>query len=180
MKNQRLYKAEMTGFPAEALYWLREDLIPEWLDGRSEGQETRADGEWYAFEDTTWEPEEWPEYVLANQLIDRRETERQGHTVYMSFCWPSTDRIYKSRSSAQARVDLIEMWGGKAVLLETTTDWTPVEVANRRRAQERLQARISRKQSELWALTEKLDSVPISPELIRVIGLSADRLKAVR
>ena len=159
MKNQRLYKAEMTGFPAEALYWLREDKIPEWLDGCSEDQETRADGEWYAFEDTTWEPEEWAEYVVVNQLIDRRETEQLGHTVYMDFFWPSTDRIYKSRSSAQARVDLIEMWGGKAVLLETTTDWTPVEVANRQRKIQRLEARRAKKLMDAAELVEQIEAL---------------------
>lgn len=133
MKNQRLYKAEMTGFPPEALIWRHENEVPEWEAGFEVAEETRKDGIWYGFEDPTWEPEGWDEYVVANDLVDRRETERQGHTVYMTFRWPSTERNYKSRSSAQDRVNLIEMWGGKAELLETTTDWIPVSEANKRR-----------------------------------------------
>lgn len=156
MNNHRLYKAEMTGFPKEALTWLHEDEIPEWLDGCSEDQETREDGEWYAFENTSWEPDEWAEYAVANQLIDRRETERRGYTVYMGFFWPDTSKIYKSRSSAQARVNLIEMWGGKAVLLETTTEWQSVKTANRLRKRDRTLAAIERKNAEVGKLYEKL------------------------
>ena len=159
MKNQRLYKAEMTGFPPEALIWRHENEVPEWEAGFEVAEETRKDGIWYGFEDPTWEPEGWDEYVVANDLVDRRETERQGHTVYMTFRWPSTERNYKSRSSAKDRVNLIEMWGGTAELMETTTDWTPVEVANRQRKIQRLEARRAKKLMDAAELIEQIEAL---------------------
>ena len=158
MKNQRLYKAEMTGFPPEALIWRHENDVPEWEAGFEVAEETRTDGVWYALEDPSWVPDDWAEYVLTNQLIDRRETERQGHTVYMGFHWPSTERIYKSRSSAQDRVNLIEMWGGKAELMETTTDWIPVSKANARRRNKARLERIEKLDAEAQRIADEMEA----------------------
>lgn len=86
------------------------------------------------------DPEGWTEFCQ----------EKWGE--YKPFFYPSTQRIYKSRSAAQRRVDIINHWGGNAVVLECTPQWETVEAANKRREYARISARIKRKQSELNAL----------------------------
>lgn len=86
------------------------------------------------------EPEGWAEFCEA----------KWGE--YKPFFWPSTDKIFRSRSSAQARVDIINRWGGKAVLVECTPVWETVEAANARRKAARVQERIERKSQEMLGL----------------------------
>lgn len=97
------------------------------------------------------EPEGWREYALAAWPDGPREGEYWPNG-YKPFFWPKTDVPYKSRSSAQARVDIINRWGGKAVVVECEPEWVPVAEANRRRAQQRLHKRIDKKMRELAAL----------------------------
>ena len=93
--------------------------------------------DWEAF---VHEPEGWHEHCLAKWGEHR------------PFFFPSDRRIYRSRSSAQERVDLINRWGGSAVLVECDVDWVPVEVANEHRRRARVQGRIERLRSEIERL----------------------------
>lgn len=70
------------------------------------------------------------------------------------FYIPSDRPIYRSRSAAQARVDLINRWlgPGSAILVETETDWTHVAAANARRKRARNAARIDRLREQIRAL----------------------------
>jgi hypothetical protein len=94
----------------------------------------------------SYEPEDWAEYC------------HQEWGEYREFFWPTDHKIYRSRSAAQSRVDLINRWGGAAVLLEADVEWIPIEEANRRRERARLAQRIARKQAELEALKSKVEA----------------------
>ncbi|MDU3273367.1 MAG: hypothetical protein E7D41_08305 [Cutibacterium sp.] len=66
---------------------------------------------------------------------------------------PSTSRVYRSRSSAQDRVDLVNRWGGNATLVEADVEWVPSDEARRRR---RLAA-LDKKRAEVAARLEEID-----------------------
>lgn len=99
------------------------------------------------------DPEGWAEYCL----------EKWGE--HKPFFWPSDRPIYRSRSSAQARVDLINRWGGDAVLVECDVTWTPTAVANARRARVRREARIRRLEAEVGRLREEAQSAWVNAML---------------
>ena len=102
----------------------------QYVEGQPTGDyDEDAFGELYL--DECPEPEGWAEHC------------RQLWGEHKPFFPPSDRPIYRSRSSAQARVNLINRWlgPGSAILVETETDWTPVTVANTRRAQARQAAR---------------------------------------
>jgi len=86
-------------------------------------------------------PEGWDEYCL----------EKWGEP--REFFMPSTSRVYRSRSSAQDRVDLVNRWGGNATLVEADVEWVPSDEARRRR---RLAA-LDRKRAEMAARLEEID-----------------------
>lgn len=65
-------------------------------------------------------PEGWDDYCL----------EKWGEP--REFFMPSTSRVYRSRSSAQDRVDLVNRWGGNATLVEADVEWVPSDEARRR------------------------------------------------
>ena len=93
--------------------------------------------------DTFPEPDGWGEHCMA-LWGEHRDF------------FPPTDRhLYRSRSAAQRRVDLINRWfgDGAAVLVEATCDWVPVKDANARREQARRQARIDKLRAQIEALT---------------------------
>lgn len=108
-----------------------------------------TDDEWDEDEDD-WTPDTegpadppgWAEYC----------TERWGE--YKDFFAPTDRKLYRSRSAAQGRVNLINRWfgDGAAVLLETDTEWTPVAEAVARRAGQKRQARIDKLRAEADAL----------------------------
>lgn len=137
MSAQRLYKAE----------WVHEGEV-ELEDWEQELFES-------GFQDSR-EPDGWREYALDRWGTIPGEGERwpNGHKP---FFWPSTDRIYRSRSAAQARVDMINRWGGNAVLMECTPLWVQVSVANARRRELRLDERIAAKRAELERLVNDRD-----------------------
>ena len=109
------------------------------------------------------EPEGWREFALVNWPEGPRPGEVWPNG-YKPFFWPKTNVPYKSRSAAQSRVNAINHWGGRAVLVECTPEWVPVEEANRRRAQDRLRQRAAKKRAELIALEAHL------PEYERSVG----------
>lgn len=75
------------------------------------------------------------------------------------FFIPSDRKIYRSRSSAHERVDLINRWGGHAVLVEADVDWVPVELANRRRKAARLKDRRDRLRHQLGRTITELNEL---------------------
>lgn len=104
------------------------------------------DGDLWTF---TWadNPDGWDDYCM----------ERWGET--RDFYPPSDRKVYRSRSSAQARVDLINRWlgDGAAILVETETAWMPTSEANKRRAARRAMQRIAKLQDRIDAITATLD-----------------------
>lgn len=68
---------------------------------------------------------------------------------YKPFFWPKTGVPYRSRSSAQHRVDIINRWGGNAVVMECTPVWQTVAEAKADRERVRLQERMDRLHVEL-------------------------------
>lgn len=74
---------------------------------------------------------------------------------HRDFFLPSEKKVFRSRSAAQARVDLVKRWGGDAVLLEGTVQWETVEAANRRRKRSRSQSRINALEAQIDALREE-------------------------
>lgn len=85
-------------------------------------------------------PEQWREFCMRQ------------YGELKPFFLPVAGRLYKSRSAAIARRDLIRYWGGKAEVLECTPVWETVEAANKRRELERLEKRIAKKRDELSEL----------------------------
>lgn len=103
------------------------------------------------------EPEGWREYALkAWPVKPEHEVWPDG---YKPFFWPKTDVPYLSRSTAQKRVDIINRWGGRAVVVECTPHWETVSAANARRANARLLKRIEKKQLELMRLEALVGAV---------------------
>lgn len=100
------------------------------------------------------EPEGWAEYCQ----------DKWGKHV--DFFMPSDRQIYRSRSSAQTRVNLINRWGGEgaAVLVECEPQWVQTSTANRQRKAERLRRRYSE-------LAEQVDD--IAHELAALDGVAA-------
>lgn len=90
------------------------------------------------------EPEGWREHSV----------ELWG--CYRRFFPPSDRPIYRSRSAAQRRVDLINRWLGEgaAILLETETEWLPIREANRRRWRARVDKKVARLEAEIARVKE--------------------------
>lgn len=101
------------------------------------------------------EPAGWAEY--AREAWPVKPEHEVWPNGYKPFFWPKTDVPYKSRSSAQYRVDIINRWGGRAVVVECTPHWETVSAANQRRARERLQKSVDRKRAELAELEARLN-----------------------
>lgn len=72
------------------------------------------------------------------------------------FFLPSAGRIYKSRSAAIERADLINYWGGKAKVLECTPVWEDLEAAKKRRERDRLVKRREKHVREAGALSARI------------------------
>ena len=102
----------------------------------------------------------WTEVAGAPEGWDAYCQEKWGEPH--QFFIPSDRPIYRSRSSAQARVNLINRWGGNAVLVEADVDWVPVEVANARRRNRKRMARVK----QLHATAEKV-LLDMEPEHLR-------------
>ena len=104
----------------------------------------------------TREPAGWEEYSFERWGNDVQD-EETGTWSHRPFHWPRTDKVFLSRSSAQYRVDIISRWGGNAVVVECDPVWVPVEEANKRRENARIQMRIDKKQVELLRLKLSLN-----------------------
>lgn len=140
MSAERLYKAE----------WVTDEDGDEIVD-----TDTRP---WVSAGRYYLEPAGWREYAIERwgTVPPKNEYWPQGHKP---FFWPSTDRIFRSRSAAQRRVDIINHWGGRAVLVECTPEWMTVSAANAQRKAKRLKAKRARVLEELNAVTDALRAV---------------------
>lgn len=143
MSAQRLYKAE----------WVTDEDHEIDTSGVVWDISTQAPAGWREYAQDMW-----PEYCAC-------EPDENGHywkcdgLCFKPFFWPNTDKVFRSRSSAQARVDIINRWGGRAVLVECTPEWMTVSAANARRKRERIKQRIARKTVELEALQDAFEAV---------------------
>lgn len=117
----RLYKAQDVSGQVDWTGSEIESMEDTWALG-DQAPKTEAEGA----------PEGWDEHC--------RQTWGEPHPFFI----PSDRPIYRSRSSAQHRVDLINRWGGAAILVEADVDWQPVTVANARRRNARKRAQINR------------------------------------
>lgn len=127
----------------------------EWVDREPDGD---WDHEIDAWVTESPEPAGWREYALEVWGAEPRDGEHWPNG-YKPFFWPNTDKIFRSRSSAQARVDIINHWGGRAVLVECTPEWMTVSAANAQRKAKRLKAKRARVLEELNAVTDALRAV---------------------
>lgn len=91
------------------------------------------------------DPDGWAEYSAAK------------FGEYKPFFFPTSRKVYRSRSAAEERVALINRWGGDAVVVECTPVWRTVAVANAERARARLQVRIDRLRAELADACEQFE-----------------------
>ena len=133
MSNRRLYKAQYVG-PEEGFEEL-EEFENGWFVEVPPPPMTEAEGA----------PEGWDAHCL--------EVWGKPHM----FSIPSDRPIYRSRSSAQNRVDLINRWGGNAVLVETETDWIPVSKANARRRNKARRARINKLANKAAQIAKEME-----------------------
>lgn len=108
----------------------------------------------YKVEITSY-PDDRDEWRPANWLSDperRAEwVERHGDD---RFYWPSTNRIYKARSSAKGLADLIESYGATVVILEAEPVWVSIEEANAYRKRQRNNRRIAALEARIAAIRE--------------------------
>ncbi|SNS42847.1 hypothetical protein SAMN06309944_0214 [Micrococcales bacterium KH10] len=98
------------------------------------------------------EPEGWREYAIDKWGKDFT----RWTNGYKPFFLPSDQPIYRSRSAAQNRVNLINRWlgEGSAILVETDTNWMPTADANRIRKAQRKSVRIAKLKAEIARLEE--------------------------
>ncbi|WKT89789.1 hypothetical protein QYR02_02425 [Microbacterium maritypicum] len=90
----------------------------------------------WIYDNTNDEP-----YDLEDELEDAQRADPDGWAEfceakwgeYKPFFWPSTKRIYRSRSAAVERAALINHWGGNVVVLECTPEWVTLAHAQRQR-----------------------------------------------
>lgn len=148
----RLYKAEFISGPSVAYEWRTAETVPPYLHDEAVNAWTTPDGtEYLLMPIPGWKPAGWVEHVdyMAGEGYQwAKDCIEQGYR----FFWPKTGQIYKSRASAQNTVDIIEQWGGEAVVLECTPEWVPVDEANRRRKQARNQVRIDKLRAKIAEL----------------------------
>lgn len=85
-----------------------------------------------------YEPEGWREYAIERWGLVPPTDERWPNG-YKPFFWPSTKRLYTTRKAAEGRRDLINHWGGDAVVVVAEIDWVPVEEMDARWKRERLE-----------------------------------------
>lgn len=84
----------------------------------------------------SWQPVGW----LSDAEARAEWIERHGDA---RFFWPKTGLVYKSRSAAQNRADLIESYGARAEVLVTETAWRSLADARAEREKDRRDARVA-------------------------------------
>lgn len=106
----KLYKVEITAYPAGSMIADDNDFTGDFMSP-----------------DPQWAPSGW----LENEVQREEWLSRHGDT---RFFWPSTARLYQSRSGARDRAALIEAYGATAVVIESEEIvWLTPEVRRARR-----------------------------------------------
>ncbi|GAA2237399.1 hypothetical protein GCM10010401_06950 [Rarobacter faecitabidus] len=144
MTTTRIYRAHLISYPAEACVLHPAERFPEWLhtvsahwpDGEPVDESQTLATLWGDWKPKGWQPPK-----------DRPD---------WTFWWPSTDRIYRSRSSAQARVDLLESFGAKAVLVESDLNWRTTKDANTERRNRRAADRIAKHEAAIANIKKEI------------------------
>ena len=141
MKSIKLYTVEYVAFPLEAcdLYESFDDL-PEWLHGNTVQVAEGIEADIPAVLRGEWDPEGWEQHSDA----------QWGE--YRAFFWPSVGTIYRSRSAAQRRADLIESFGARARVLVTETRWESVDERRNRIAADKREKRIAALRAQIAAI----------------------------
>lgn len=120
----RLYKVEITAYPeAEAKHYAAMDAA--WLAlGNGHFDEAVLDG-------PGWEPDGW----LADP--DKRTWWMERHNGDTAFYWPSTKTVYRTRSGAETRAELIRSYGAEVEVIESDEIvWLTEEIRRQRRIAE--------------------------------------------
>lgn len=137
MNPQRIYKVQITAYPAAACAILDEPLTDI---GYEVDVTPPIEGKiGYLCDD--WQPDGWDE--------SRGE-----------FYWPTTNRLYRSRSAAVARQRLIESYGATTVLLVSELAWQDDRAVRTHRRIEKAHERaekLRRKADLIMAMATKLD-----------------------
>lgn len=129
----KLYKVEITALP---------DGARRYHEALDAAFEAIRGGECPA---TDWAPEAWaPDGWLEDELEREWWIKRHGDT---RFFWPSTKRLYQSRSGAEARAALIRSYGATVEVIESDEIvWLTPEMKRERKIAE-LRAEIARLES---------------------------------
>lgn len=129
----KLYKVEITNYPAEALIQTEDGPIV----------------------DEAWAPANW----LADDDERAAWVERHGDT---RFFWPATWRLYRSRSGAKDRARLIESYGATVDVVESEPIvWLTPEIRRARRI-EALEAELMALRTEQVAEIYKAGDAVVS------------------
>jgi len=141
----RLYKMQITSVPEEAI--LRVDIDHE--------AKTRT----IVF-DSKWQPEGWREHVDdAIEFNDAFWAKRAKDDGYRFF-WPKQDKVYLSRTTAVGRKNLVEFWGGKAIVLEAEVgEFIEAETAKRNRQLDRDIAKAGRLREKAEKLQQEANKL---------------------
>lgn len=131
MSKQRLYKAWDRPTEEDEAAELEDVFCPE-----EAAPTTEAEGA----------PKGWDAYCLEVWGEPRE------------FHFPSDRKIYRSRSSAQDRVNLINRWGGNAVLMECEPNWIPVEQANKQRRNRARRTRVEKLWTEAQRIADEMEN----------------------
>lgn len=140
MNPKRIYKVQITAYPAAACAILDEPLTDI---GYEVDVTPPIEGKiGYLCDD--WQPEGWDESDMGGR----------------PFYWPTTNRLYRSRSAAVARQRLIESYGATTVLLVSELAWQDDRKVRADAQVQRLHERaekLRRKADLIMAMATKLD-----------------------
>ena len=157
----RLYKMQIVDIPDAAKMKVR---------GEWEQVENHYGRIWqdhygiYIVQNPNWKPEGWKEHLEV--LADHgRAWACDAIAAGYQFFWPKEDRIYRSRSSAQMKKELVESFGGKAVVLVAEVgEFIEVNEARKAREAERDLAKAEKLIEQANALLSKHEKNPDAPE----------------
>lgn len=160
MLPTRIYQFKQTSIPEEAKMIFHGDFEEAERLGGVIWEE--LDYDVFVIQQPGWEPAGWRDHVLRvreDQIAAGVEVDKLWDAD-KKFSWPWSDRLFKSRSAAMARVNAIRRWGGTAELVEASLFWETTKDANARRKAQRDQVRIQRLQAKIREIEGVSDYVP--------------------
>lgn len=140
----RLYKIEITSVPEESL------LEPY----------TDEDGDTYREPNPEWKPEGWEAYIDEMADCFGQAWARRAREEGYKFFWPSTQRTYKTKESAESKAWAVRKWGGTAVVLVAEVgEFVDVEEVKRRRQEARDSDRAEKLAEKALQLTAEAETL---------------------